>query len=202
MNIIKKTLSYALVLSLCCAFPVMARGPGAGQNTQTSPSLSAAEQDTLLWIREEEKLARDVYSTLYKVWKVRVFTNIAASEQRHMDALLKKIELYGLVDPALPQVGVFSQPEMQALYNELLAKGKLSKIDALIVGATIEDMDIRDLLDAIASTNNLGLQATYQNLLEGSKNHLRAFVGLLQNQGVDYEPQYIDQELFDAILGV
>ena len=94
MNIIKKTIGYALVFSLCCAFPVMARGPGAGQNIQTSPSLSAEEQDTLLWMREEEKLARDVYSRLYKVWKVRVFTNIAASEQRHMDAILKKIGNY------------------------------------------------------------------------------------------------------------
>ena len=102
----------------------------------------------------------------------------------------------------MPQIGEFSQVEIQALYDELLAKGRLSKIDALIVGATIEDMDIKDLLDAIASTNNLGLQATYQNLLEGSKNHLRTFVGLLQKQGVDYEPQYIDQDMFDAILGV
>lgn len=202
MKAIKKILGYILVLSVCCAFPVMARGPSGGQNIQTNPSLSSAEQDTLLWMREEEKMARDVYLTLYKVWKVGVFSNIAASEQQHMDAILKKIDLYGLVDPALPQVGDFSQADIQALYEDLIASGKLSKIDALIVGATIEDMDIKDLLLTIASTNNLALQVTYQNLLEGSKNHLRTFVGLLQKQGVDYEPQYIGQEMFDAILGV
>jgi hypothetical protein len=70
------------------------------------------------------------------------------------------------------------------------------------VGATIEDKDIMDLVAAIKATNNLSLKTTYENLLEGSKNHLRAFVGLLRKQGMDYAPQFIDQALFDAILGV
>ena len=55
---------------------------------------------------------------------------------------------------------------------------------------------------AIEATSNLALKTTYENLLEGSKNHLCAFAGLLQNQGIEYNPQYIDQALFDAILGI
>ena len=70
------------------------------------------------------------------------------------------------------------------------------------VGATIEDMDIRDLMAAILATDNLVLKTTYQSLLEGSKKHLRSFAGLLQEKGVEYASQYIDQELFDAILGL
>jgi len=209
MKTTTKLIGFALALSLSSAFPALARGPSSGsgglrtqQTVQNLTPLSTAEEDTLLFIREEEKMARDVYLTLYKTWKKAVFKNIAASEQKHMDAVLKKINLFGLTDPALPGVGRFTNPDLQALYDQLIAQGKLSYIDALRAGATIEDVDILDLMIAIEATSNLALKTTYENLLEGSKNHLRAFVGLLQNQGIEYNPQYIDQALFDAILGI
>lgn len=191
-----------LILALACAFPVLAGGKPATTSRSSAAVLTVTEEATLLWMREEEKLARDVYLTLYKVWNKPIFSNIAESEQAHMDALLKKIELFGLIDPALPDVGDFANPELQALYDELVARGKLSYVDALTVGATIEDMDIRDIGNAIAETTNLPLKTTYESLLEGSKNHLRAFVDLLDQEGVEYSPQYIDQAVFDAILDV
>ena len=206
MRTTTKLIGFALALSLSSAFPALARGPSSGsdrlQSQQNIAVLSTAEEDTLLFMREEEKMARDVYQTMYKVWKKAVFKNIAASEQKHMDAVLKKINLFGLTDPVLPGVGRFTNPDLQALYDQLIAQGKLSYIDALRAGATIEDVDIRDLMIAIEATNNLALKTTYENLLEGSKNHLRAFAGLLQKQGIKYSPQYIDQDLFDAILGI
>lgn len=153
-------------------------------------------------MREEEKLARDVYILLYKSWNKNIFKNISPSEQQHMDAILKKIKLFGLTDPNSSKIGSFINPDIQELYNELIYQGRLSYNDALTVGATIEDRDILDLMNAIKGTKNLALKTTYQNLLEGSKNHLRAFVGLLKNQGIEYNPQFISQELFDAILGV
>ncbi|MFA5924105.1 MAG: DUF2202 domain-containing protein [Methylococcaceae bacterium] len=206
MRTTTKLIGFALALSLSSAFPALARGPSSGsgglRTQQNIAVLSAAEEDTLLFMREEEKMARDVYQTLYKAWKKPVFKNIAASEQKHMDAVLKKINLFGLTDPALAGVGRFTNMNLQALYDQLIAQGKLTYIDALRAGATIEDVDIRDLMIAIEETNNLALKTTYENLLEGSKNHLRAFAGLLQKQGIKYSPQFIDQDLFDAILGV
>jgi len=200
MNTMPKMLVYVLALALTVTMPVMAAGK---QSTQTtSPSLSQAEEETLLWMREEEKVARDVYLTLYETWKQDVFSNIADSEQEHMDAVLKKIELFDLVDPVIPGIGEFSVSALQSLYDNLVYDGKQAYVDALIVGATIEDMDILDLMKAIEETNNLSLKTTYESLLEGSKNHLRAFVGALRDQGEDYEPQYISQELFDAILAL
>ncbi|MCK9606338.1 MAG: DUF2202 domain-containing protein [Methylomonas sp.] len=191
-----------LVLALSCAFPVMAGGKPAMTRQSSATLLTEAEEATLLWMREEEKLARDVYLTLYKLWNKPVFAEIAESEQAHMDALLKKIELFGLIDPVLPEVGSFSNPDLQSLYDELIARGQLSYVEALAVGAAIEDMDIRDIGNAIAETANLSLKTTYESLLEGSKNHLRAFVDLLDQQGVEYSPQFIDQAVFDAILAV
>ena len=209
MKTTTKIIGFALALSLSSAFPVLARGPSSGSNglraqqtAQNLATLSAAEEDTLLFMREEEKMARDVYLTVNKVWKKAVFKNIAASEQKHMDAILKKINLFGLTDPALAGVGSFTNQDIQDFYDQLIMQGKTSYIDALRAGATIEDVDIQDLMNAIDDTNNLALKTTYENLLEGSKNHLRAFVGLLQKQGIKYSPQYIDQDLFDAIMGI
>jgi hypothetical protein len=198
-----------LVLACVSAGPALARGPNGPSGPAAQPqvqqpavTLSAEESDALLWMREEEKLARDVYLKLYKRWKKPVFQRIAASEQRHFDALGAKIDLYGLTDPALPARGEFTNTELQALYDQLVASGNPSYVAALTVGATIEDMDILDLQQAIEGTDDAALRTTYQNLLEGSKNHLRAFVGQLRSVGADYEPQYIDALLFDAIVGV
>jgi hypothetical protein len=74
-------------------------------------------------------------------------------------------------------------------------------MDGLYVGATIEEIDMIDIQHALDRTKRLDLRTAYQNLLEGSKNHLRAFVAALAAQGIVYEPQYISQELYDAILG-
>ena len=204
MKTMPKLIVYVLALAITVTMPVMAAGKQSGrQSTQTNTSsLSQAEEETLLWMREEEKVARDVYLSLYKTWKQNVFSNIADSEQNHMDAVLKKIEMFGLIDPVIPGVGNFNNSTLQELFYNLVDEGNQSYVKALIVGATIEDMDILDLMNAIEQTNNLSLKTTYESLLEGSKNHLRAFVGLLRKQGEDYERQYISQELFDAILAL
>lgn len=209
MNTTNKLIGCALALSVLASLPNLTQAqttaeqnPVLAQTSKSTATISLAEKKTLLVMREEEKMARDVYQALYKIWKLEAFKNIAASEQKHMDAILKKIKLFGLVDPAKPSAGQFTSPEIKTIYNKLMAQGKRSYIDALRVGATIEDMDIRDLSVAINATNNLPLKTTYQNLQEGSKNHLRAFVGLLQKQKVTYKPQYISQTLFDAILGI
>ncbi len=169
-----------------------------GSERQT---LKANEIDTLLWMREEEKLARDVYLSLQAPGNPALFARIALSEQRHFDAMGNRISQYGLADSALPVAGAFTQPELQALFQQLTSQSAISEIQALTVGAMIEDMDIADLLAAIESTNHPILKRTYENLLEGSKNHLRAFVGALRSAGADYTPTHIDPLLFATILG-
>lgn len=163
--------------------------------------LTQAEQDSLLFNREEEKFARDVYTALYDLWGHNTFNNIANSEQAHMDSLLEMIQRYDLIDPAANRAaGEFSDPQLQELYNTLAAQGSESLVSALRVGALIEDMDIYNLQNSIALTDNADLQQVYQNLVKGSENHLRAFVNGLNAQGEAYQPQYLSQEQVDAIL--
>ena len=136
--------------------------------------LSAEEAAALLFMREEEKLARDVYNQMFALWGQPVFQNIAASEQTHMDQIKLLLDRYGLTDPALAP-GQFTDPNLQALYNQLIAQGSVSLADALKVGATIEQVDIADLQTRLAKTNNADIQLVYNNLMSASYNHLNAF---------------------------
>jgi hypothetical protein len=164
--------------------------------------LSLQEEESLLFMREEEKLARDVYVYLYDIWGDQIFLNISASEQQHTDAVLGLIEKYNLPDPAADKaVGEFDNLDLQGLYDLLTAQGAVSLIDALIVGATIEDLDINDLKSQLLFIDNADITLVYESLLKGSRNHLRAFTSRLIDLGFDYAPVYISQEDYDAIVG-
>jgi hypothetical protein len=165
-------------------------------------SLDSLETAGILFMREEEKLARDVYSTLSSQWPQPIFANIAASEQTHTDAVLALITRYGLIDPVGSNPpGVFTDPVLQGLHDVLAARGSLSLIDGLIVGAEIEEIDIIDLDLRLADVvDNADVELVYQNLKKGSRNHLRAFVASLENQSYTYQPQHLTQQQFDAIV--
>jgi len=192
---------FTLALAVLVSTPLYAgNGPSPGR---TAPvTLSTAEADDLAFMREEEKMARDVYLTLNDAWGLAPFANIAASEQRHMDAILKLLRTYRLADPAAGKlVGEFTDPNLQALYLTLLNKGRLSALDALQVGGIIEETDIRDLVTAIERTARSDIDATYDNLLCGSRNHLRAFSRSLEAMtGQPYTAQVVSQAAVDAIL--
>jgi len=163
--------------------------------------LSVEEELGLIRMREEEKLARDVYATLYEVWQKPVFNNISQSEQRHMNAVKGLIDKDGLIDPVRDStVGVFTDPEFTGHYISLVEQGSASLVEALFVGAFIEDRDIFDLQELLAQTDNEDITAVYENLLRGSRNHMRAFTYQLSLNGETYVPQFITQEEFDAII--
>ena len=168
----------------------------------TNALLDGSEAEMLVWMREEEKLARDVYITLYERWGTRVFNNISNSEQKHMDALLTMLNTYGITDPITDDtVGVFADPVLDELYDKLIADGDVSALDALYVGGFIEELDIKDLWDAIDGSTHADITAAYENLLAGSYKHLNAFVNQIEQSGIDYQAQYLSQSEVDAILG-
>lgn len=165
-------------------------------------SLSAEEIEALQFMREEEKLARDVYLALYDQWGLAIFQNIAASEQTHTNAVLALLEGYNLPDPASAQAGVFTNPDLQALYSELIVQGSQSLPEALNVGGTIEELDILDLRARLALTDNQDIIQVFNSLLKGSTNHLRAFANVLVTQtGETYQPQYLSLEDYLALVG-
>lgn len=164
-------------------------------------TLTAEEIEDLLHMREEEKLARDVYITLYNIYKIPIFNNISKSEERHMSEVKELIDKYQLEDPVTDDsVGKFSNPKFTELYNTLVERSKKSLVEALTVGAFIEDLDIKDLQNAIARTNKSDIKMVYENLTKASKNHIRSFIRQLQRYGQTYTPVYITQEELKEIL--
>jgi hypothetical protein len=163
--------------------------------------LSNQEKKGLLHMREEEKLARDVYLTLFEEWGHRIFRNIARSENRHMNSVRIMIQKYGLSDPVLDDtVGVFTDPEMQQLYNELTFQARASLQAALEVGAIIEDLDIYDLRKYLKKSDSQDVRVLFQNLEKGSRNHIRSFVRLMERYQLMYQARYLSPEELAEIL--
>jgi len=127
--------------------------------------------------------------------------NLSQSEQRHGDALKLLLNRYGLPDPAADRaVGVFQDPGLQTLYADLVSQGEASFSGALRVGATIEDLGLRDLEKAIVETDNNDLKMVYQNLQNSSRNHLQVFAARLEARGEPYVTQYISAATLSEIL--
>ena len=162
--------------------------------------LSQAEINDLKFLREEEKLARDVYLYSYDKYQLMIFDNISQSEQRHMNSVLNLLNKYGIPDSASTEIGVFNNPNLQKLYNSLTKQADISSVEALKAGATIEDLDINDIDNFTANTTKPDLLNVYGNLNCGSKNHIRAFTRWLENEEVTYTPQFISMDEYNVIL--
>ncbi|MDG2431984.1 DUF2202 domain-containing protein [Flavobacterium sp.] len=162
--------------------------------------LTQNETNDLKFLREEEKLARDVYMYNFNKYQTTIFNDISQSEQKHMDAILKMLNKYGVPDSASSQIGVFNNQDLQLLYNNLTSQADISLIEALKVGATIEDLDINDIDDFIINTSKQDLLKVYGNLTCGSKNHIRSFTSQLTTNSSSYIPQFITLEEYNIII--
>lgn len=189
----KKILIAALTL-------IMLSSCSNASDIQSSVPLTQKENDDLRFLREEEKLARDVYLFCYDKYQISIFNSISRSEQTHMDSVLSLLNKYGIPDPASPLIGVFVNQDLQSLYNSLIAQSNISSIEALKVGATIEDLDINDIDRFNANTTKSDLLSVYDNLTCGSKNHIRSFTSQLTLNVVTYIPQFISIEYYAIIL--
>lgn len=189
------------MLALATAFTSTQASAGK-KNNSAAVSLTEEEKNDLLFMREEEKLARDVYLTLFEKWGAPVFANIATSEQQHMDAMLILLNTYKLPDPAAATVvGEFVNTELQHLYDALIQRGNQSVLEALKVGGIIEETDIEDINAAIETSRLAKIDGVYENLLEGSYNHLRAFAKQITSlTGQPYVAQVVSQDIVDTIL--
>lgn len=181
----------------CCA-----QACGATSVSVSNAVVSEATAKDLIYLREEEKLARDVYTALGKLYDQRVFINIPRAEQFHMNAVLNLLKQFQIEDPASSKPGHFNNPELQSLYNTLMARGKKSREEAFLVGALIEEVDIMDLQTAIEQTDNEQILSVLNALLGGSQRHLNAFVRNYESaSGITYTAQKMAPAAVAVILG-
>ena len=227
-----KTLHIALpmIALLFLSLVAFAQGPGGGPGTGGGPSLDSAEEVHLLFMRAEEKLAHDVYLNLgVKFPDYAVFSNIVNSETKHVETMLNKIVQFGLTDPNINDgPGEFNADNYGEYftenYNALIDvdAAEIPLLQALKNGALIEELDMHDIIYCpeiivetvgdITDEYGCGMEYTdakalirsYGNLLDGSENHLRAFVRTIETtfpEEYPYLAQYLSQEEVDEILG-
>ena len=148
------------------------RSKDSSSNTST---LTQEQIDDLLYMYQEEKVARDVYIKMYELWGINIFTNIKDAEQSHIDAVEGLLVKYDLEIPVVDtNVGSFELTELQELYDDLIVKGSKSQTDALEVGVMIEEKDIEDIIEKMVNVPS-DVEIVYGNLLSGSYSHLNAF---------------------------
>lgn len=136
-----------------------------------------ATADQLTYLIEEEKLAHDVYQAMYEKWGSQVFGNIVKSEATHQTELLAVMQNRGVDDPRSDKLGVFTNDEIQALYDKLVAQGNQSQTEAYRVGKAIEELDIADIKKFLSQLHSADtdVKATFEQLMAGSEKHLAAF---------------------------
>lgn len=197
----KSLIAMAIIASTCFASNAL---QAAGRPTAVSGTtpVNSIEQADLRFMREEEKLARDVYLQLGERWGHPTFINIANSEQQHMDAMLQLLRRYQITDPTADRtIGEFLDPSLQQLHDSLMAMGEQNLLQALRVGATIEETDIQDIEAAIERSTHDDIDRTYSRLECGSRNHLRAFADAIEQQtGSSYVALMLPQATVDAVL--
>jgi len=140
--------------------------------------LSPEEEEGLIHMRLEEKVARDVYIYFYNLHNKKIFSTIKESEQGHMDAMKALLNNYSVEDPVTDDTpGVFPPGSVfQDLYNGFILQGQ-TLVGAYLAGRDIEELDIADLeyqLDYVVS-GNPDIVNVYMNLKAASQNHLNAF---------------------------
>lgn len=163
-------------------------------------ALTDSELASILKMKEEEKLARDVYSVLSQKWGSPIFTNISAAENNHLNAIILLLTNYGATDTSIGEAGIFADSEIQTLYNDLIAKATVSIEEAYKTGALIEEMDIKDLTLALGTTTNENVIVVFDSLLKSSRNHLRAFNRQLTTLNIVYIPVFIRQTDYAQIV--
>ncbi len=171
-------LTYSLVANDDTKIGSVKNTPATQSKTNESKPTSDSATTTkeqLLYLIEEEKLAHDVYTVMYQKYGANVFGNILESESSHQGMVLTQLQARNIEDPRSPELGVFNNNELQQLYDKLIIQGNISATEAYKVGVIIEEKDIADISNQLATTSDPGIVPTLEALRSGSENHLRAF---------------------------
>lgn len=188
-------------ISIALSFKNIYPYTSAVKNLVSASDITDTDTESLKYMREEEKMARDFYREMYKKYSTRPFKNIKEAEQIHMDAVKDLLTANSIEDPVKSdENGSFTNTELKALYDKLIGQGSISLTEALNAGALIEETDINDLNKEINSTSNATIKESYIYLREASENHLRAFVRNLKFSSIEYSPVVLSRDEYDKII--
>ncbi|MET0410380.1 MAG: DUF2202 domain-containing protein [Polyangiaceae bacterium] len=182
-------------------------GPARGDEPPARPRspnapLGDGDRRTLLHVSQQEKLARDFYSSLSETWRLDVFHTTSGSEDIHADALRTLLGRYKLPDPAYGLArGEFNRVDLTERYDDLIARGRFSAVEALKAAASVEELEIEDISERLPRVQSPELSNVLESVVASDKHHLRSLVVALRRLGHTYSPTRLPREQFDLILG-
>ena len=171
-----------------------------GRATNTNAPPTDAEKASLIYAREEQKVARDLYQQLGEKWLSPVLASNAQAEQKHFDAVKTLLDRFGMTDPARPAAGQFTDPVLQKMYASLLERGGRSLVEAFNAAAYMEEAEIGDTGKFVEYANRLDIIRGLGTVYAEDRSHLRAYVAELKKLGVDYQPQLLSRSDFDNLM--
>ena len=223
-----KTLQLILKTSLATivAITISNAAANAAAGEDSNLVLDFNEQTHLVFTCEEEKLEHDVYRVLGRRFpEIESFAVMAENKEHSNCALDELLQKYHVSVPRVNNnVGVFSWGIYGRYFREkylvLTNQGSSSPLNALYVGAFIEELNIQDinhcpkvLVDisnginddsacGMKYTDNPDVLAVYEDLLDESREHLRLLVRYIEHVigSGNYQAQILQQDGMDAIL--
>lgn len=167
----------------------------------STADLTASEIEYIYAVREDEKLARDLYYAFFNTYKLKAFENISKAEENHMKATERLLEYYGIEYPAAGERGKFANSVRQAQYDSLLQKGSTA-LEAFKVMAQYEEYNIVQYKKDLAGIVNPNVKIVIENLEKGSENHFKATIRQITALGGTYTAQLMTQEEYRAIIAI
>ena len=164
--------------------------------------LSHKEEQGLMFLREEEKVITDFYTTIRNTWDNLILENLGSSEKTHFNATVILVNKYSLIDP-IDQFGVgeFPNAGMQAYYDYLISEGNKSVEDTYKMASLAGEANIVSLKNQLSRiTNNQDFRLLYNNLMATSRNHLRITVNHFERLGGTYVPRILNEMDFREIM--
>lgn len=191
-----------LPVAVLCAAGLLFYKPQPAPSPATAGALTPQERQSLIYVREAEKMARDLYLGMYQAWGLSVFKSTSAEEQDHVDAMLELFGIYALSDPlaARDVPGTYLNQNITSMHSSLFSQGIRSKKDGLKACALQEEINILDLDLAMKSTQKPDIARVYLELQRDSMNHLRSFAHCLEALGERYRAVKLSQQTVDAII--
>lgn len=204
MNSCKRYLGALLLVLVSAAGPGSAAGAPA--RDESAGKLDFNEQTHLVFICEEEKLARDVYHLFDRRFPdLGVFAELEAGKESSRCAVEKLLRQYRVSIPRVNEnVGVFSWGIYGRYFTEKFLvvsnQGSMNPLSALYAGAFLEELNILDIeqcpkvivdidngiKDAASCgmqyTDNPAIRAAYDELLAESRRHLRILVNNIEQR--------------------
>jgi len=165
----------------------------------STADLTADEIEFVYAVREDEKVARDLYTLFFEKYSLKVFSTIAKSESNHMRAVEILLDYYEIDFPIPGAYGVFEDSARQTIYDSLVIKGSTA-LEGFRVMAQMEEECVISYRNVLADITNSNIKIVIENLGKASENHFKAAIRQVTALGGTYSPKYMTQEEYNAII--